>query len=251
MSLILTVVIASTVTLLFTLVIMNLRSTERKFDYKIQSRFLPDDPHFSHIMSQLLGPPIIGGNLVTALVNGKEIFPAMLSAIRSAQKSITLETYIYWSGKIGQQFSDALCERAKQGVKVHILLDYIGCQRMDQNLIEQMRGAGCEVDYFHPVRWYNLAKMNHRTHRKLLIVDGRIGFNGGVGIADEWNGDAEGPTSYRDSHFQCEGPVVAQLQAAFMDNWLKTQAQVLHDQRYFPELAQVGTMRAQVFKSSP
>lgn len=251
MSLLLTAVAASIVTLLVMLVLLNLRSTEPTLDYSIQTRCEPGDPHFCHIMSQLLGPPIVGGNRVIALVNGKEIFPAMLEAIASAQESITLETYIYWSGKVGQQFADALSDRAQNGVKVHILLDYIGCQRMDEKLIQQMRGAGCEVNYFHPVRWYNLAKMNHRTHRKLLVVDGRIGFNGGVGIADEWDGDATGPNEYRDSHFQCEGPVVAQLQAAFMDNWLKTRAEVLQDKRYFPELEQVGTVHAQVFKSSP
>ena len=134
-------------------------------------------------MGQLLGPAIVPGNRVTALQNGDQIFPAMLGAIRGARESITFETYIYWSGDIGQQFSDALCERAQAGVKVHVLLDWLGTGKIDGKFLAATKAAGVEVERYHPLRWYNLSRLNNRTYRKLLVVDGRIGFTGGVGIA--------------------------------------------------------------------
>ncbi len=114
-----------------------------------------------------------------------------------------------------------------------------------------MKAAGAEVERYHPLRWYNLDRVNNRTHRKLLVVDGRIGFTGGVGIADEWNGNGDRPDHWRDSHYRVEGPAVAQMQAAFMDNWMKTHATVLLDERYFPPLEEAGAVNAQMFKSSP
>ena len=202
-------------------------------------------------MGELLGPAIVPGNRVTALQNGDQIFPAMLEAIRGAKESITFETYIYWSGDIGQKFSDALCERANAGVKIHVMLDWLGANRIDAKFITAMKASGIEVERYHPLRWYNWSRMNNRTHRKLLVVDGRIGFTGGVGIDDAWEGDANARDHWRDSHYKIEGPAVAQMQAAFGDNWLKTKAKVLFGSAYYPELAQIGRSRAQVFKSSP
>ena len=121
---------------------------------------------------------------------------------------------------------------------------------MDQALLEQMTDAGVEVVRYHPPRWYSLGRLNNRTHRKLLIVDGTVGFTGGVGIADQWWGNAQDPEHWRDSHFRLEGPAVAQMQAAFMDNWMKTARQVLHGEEYFPRLEPVGPHAAQLFKSS-
>jgi cardiolipin synthase len=175
----------------------------------------------------------------------------MLEAIRGAQESITFETYIYWSGDIGQKFSDALCERAQAGVKIHVMLDWLGADRIDAKFVAAMKAAGIEVERYHPLRWYNWSRMNNRTHRKLLVVDGRIGFTGGVGIADAWEGDAKAKDHWRDSHYKIEGPAVAQMQAAFGDNWIKARAKVLFGSAYYPELAQIGRSRAQVFKSSP
>ncbi|HET9485547.1 MAG TPA: phospholipase D-like domain-containing protein, partial [Xanthomonadales bacterium] len=176
---------------------------------------------------------------------------AMLEAIRGAQQTITFETYIYWSGEVGQQFADAIAERARAGVKCHVLLDWVGSAKMEQSLIDTLEDAGVEVQRYHPLHWYHLARMNNRTHRKVLVVDGRIGFTGGVGIADVWSGNAEDPDHWRDTHFRVEGPVVAQMQAVFTDNWMKTTGTVLSGEGYFPALQPAGDSPAQMFSSSP
>ncbi|SFN99710.1 phospholipase D-like domain-containing protein [Nitrosospira briensis] len=174
----------------------------------------------------------------------------MLNAIRAAEKTITFETYIYWSGNIGREFADTLSEKARQVVKIHVLLDRVGSQKMEESSIQKMRDAGVEIEKYHPLKWYSWRRLNNRTHRKILVVDGKIGLTGGVGIADEWNGDAQGPDNWRDTHYRIEGPVVAQLQAAFTDNWTKLTGDVLHSGEYFPELKENGPHFAQVFKSS-
>jgi cardiolipin synthase len=234
----------------FTLLFLNLRSGEKQIRYELPHRFSVEDPQFLRCMGQLLGPGILSGNRLKALQNGDQIFPAMLDAIRGARETITFETYIYWSGDIGKKFSEALCERSSAGVKVHVLLDWVGTGKIEGKYLKDLKAAGVEVERYHPLRWYNLARMNNRTHRKLLVVDGRTGFTGGVGIADLWEGHAESKDHWRDSHYQIEGPAVAQMQAAFTDNWIKTRAQVLFGSNYFPELKPVGSSRAQVFKSS-
>ena len=223
---------------------------KKRIRHELPHRFAVADPQFLRTMGQLLGPGILPGNRVTALQNGDEIFPAMLAAIRGARESITFETYIYWSGQIGKQFSEALCERAQAGVAVHVMLDWVGCGKFEKKYLDDMKAAGVEVEFYRPLRWYNVTRMNNRTHRKLLVVDGRIGLTGGVGIADQWQGRAESPEHWRDSHFQIEGPAVAQMQSAFTDNWLKTRSQVLLGNKYYPELKPVGPSLAQVFKSS-
>jgi len=202
-------------------------------------------------MGELLGRAILDGNRVEVLLNGDEIFPGMLKAIRGARKTITFETYIYWSGSIGREFADALAERAHAGVKVHVLLDWVGSNKMDKSLLEEMNKAGVQVRKYHEPRWYQLGKLNNRTHRKLLVVDGQEGFTGGVGIADAWTGHAQDPQHWRDSHFRIRGPAVAQMQSAFMDNWIKVSGDVLHGPEYFPALAQVGDGKAHIFSSSP
>ncbi|MGE5095811.1 MAG: phospholipase D-like domain-containing protein, partial [Betaproteobacteria bacterium] len=179
-----------------------------------------------------------------------EIFPSMLQAIGSARRTINFETYIYWSGRIGQTFADALSERARAGVQVHILLDWVGSQKMDKAQLQQMIDSGVDIRRYHPLQWYTIDRVNNRTHRKLLIVDGRIGFTGGVGIADEWTGHAQDPEHWRDTHFRIEGPAVAQMQAAFADNWTKVSGVVLHGEEYFPAIEPRGGEMAQVFKSS-
>ena len=223
----------------------------RGIQYKIEPKYSAHDPQFRRSMGQLMGASLVGGNRITGLENGVAIFPAMLDAIRGAQKTINLETYIYWSGDIGDQFSAALAERARAGVKVHVLIDWFGTRRINSSQIDDMRAAGVEVQKYNPLTWYNLARFNHRDHRKLLIVDGRTGFIGGAGIADLWKGNADAPDHWRDSYFRLEGPAVAQMQAAFMDNWMRTSAQVLDGEEYFPELKPVGDEYAQVFFSSP
>ncbi|MBC7817214.1 MAG: cardiolipin synthase B [Planctomycetaceae bacterium] len=244
------ILITVVVTICATILFLNLRAGEKQIRYQLEHRFAVEDPQFLRSMGQLLGPAILPGNEVKALHNGDQIFPAMLNAIRAAEKTITFETYIYWSGDIGKQFSDALCERAENGVKVHVLLDWVGTGKIDQKYLAQLQSAGVEVERYHPLRWYTLARINNRTHRKLLVVDGKIGFTGGVGIADQWTGHAQSAEHWRDSHFQLKGPAVAQMQAAFNDNWIKTRAAVLYGEDYFPKLDEVGPSLAQVFKSS-
>lgn len=222
--------------------------------YKIVSEYSIEDPQFERTMANLLGPPIVRGNAIQTLVNGNEIFPAMLDAIRFAKVSITLETFVYWRGQIGKEFTDALAERARAGVKVHVMIDPVGSDKIDHGYISKMKEAGVQVDLYHPLRWYDLgslAKLNNRTHRKLLIIDGRIGFTGGVGIADEWGGNADSKDHWRDTHYRLEGPAVAQLQAAFVDHWMESNGGVLHSADYFPALPDAGSLKCQVFKSSP
>ncbi len=234
-----------------TVVALNFVSGEKKIKQVIDKRYSIDSPQFLRSMGALLGPAIVQGNHVQTLVNGDEIFPAMLAEVRAAKKSITFETYIYWSGTIGREFSDALSERARAGVRVFVLLDWAGAAKMEDAYLDDMKKAGVQIEKYHPLRWYNISRMNNRTHRKLLVVDGKVGFTGGVGIADQWNGHAQDPDHWRDTHFRIEGPVVAQIQAAFMDNWIKTRGRVLHGEDFFPALKPVGEDAAQMFKSSP
>lgn len=233
------------------IILANFVSSEKHIAHRIKSAYAITDPQFVRSMSGLLGPPLVGGNRVTELLNGDQIFPAMLEAIRGAQKTITFETFIYWRAEIGREFAHALADRARAGVRVHVLIDFVGSNKMDPALFDLMKEAGVEVEKFHPLCWYHLSRFNNRTHRKLLVVDGRIGFTGGVGIADEWRGNAQDKHHWRDSHFRVEGPVVAQMQAAFMTNWIKTRSTVEHTEEYFPELKPVGPHFAQMFHSSP
>jgi len=242
---------AAILSLILGLLVSNFVGGEAKIERRIERLYSVDDPRFMRELGLLLGPPFLQGTKARALLNGDEIFPPMLAAIRSAKVSITFETYIYWSGDIGRAFADALAERARKGVRVHVLLDWVGSAKMDDSLLEVMERAGVQVRRFHPPHWSNLGRMNNRTHRKLLIVDGRVGFTGGVGIAPQWTGRAQDPEHWRDTHFEVEGPVVAQMQAVFNDNWIKVTGDVLHGPDYFPELAPAGPRAAQMFSSSP
>jgi cardiolipin synthase len=244
------IVLAFVAGVLLAIVVANLSSSSKKVEHRIEHLYGVRDPQFLRSMGSLLGPPIVPGNRVTALCNGDEIFPAMLEAIGGATRTICFETFIYWSGSIGREFAEALSERARAGVKVYVMLDWVGSNRIDESLVKRMRDAGVEVMRYHPLRWYNVGRLNNRTHRKLLIVDGRIGFTGGVGIADNWVGHAQDPDHWRDSHYRLEGPAVAHMQAAFMDNWMETCGEVLHGEAYFPPLEPVGPHPAQVFRSS-
>jgi cardiolipin synthase len=229
----------------------NFVRSEKKVEHAIESAYGVTDPQFLRSMGSLLGTALLPGNSVTELLNGDAIFPPMLEAIRGAQQSITFETFIYWSGDIGQKFANALSERARAGIKVRVLLDWVGSVKMDEAMLDQLKDAGCEVERYHAPKWYHLTRLNNRTHRKLLIVDGRIGFTGGVGIGDEWTGNAQDPAHWRDTHFKVIGPVVAQMQSVFMVNWIKARARVEHTVEYFPELPPAGNQYAQMFHSSP
>jgi cardiolipin synthase len=231
--------------------LLNLSIGDKKIDHVVASLYGVDDPQFQRTMNALLGPPLLAGNRVRTLVNGEQIFPDMLAALRAAQRTITFEMYIYWSGEIGKAFADVLSERARAGVKVHVLLDGVGSGKIDEAFIDEMKRAGVEVERYNPPRFYTIGRLNNRTHRKLVIVDGKTAFTGGVGIADQWSGDAQDPQHWRDTHYRIEGPVAAQMQSAFMDNWTEVTGRVLHGDDYFPAIEAVGSQRAQVFTSSP
>ena len=247
----LTVLVTAVATLACVLVAINLTGSGKPIKRQMEHLYSINDPQFQRTMGVMLGPVILPGNSFQVYVNGDEIFPPMLAAIASAKKTISFETYIYWSGQIGKDFADALAERARAGVKVHVLIDWVGSNKMDKRYLATMEEAGVDIRKYHEPRWYNLNKLNNRTHRKLLIVDGTVGFTGGVGIANEWTGHAQDPEHWRDTHFRVAGPVVAQMQAVFGDNWVKASGVVLDGSEYFPKIPATGDGSAQVFASSP
>ena len=246
-----TAAISALATVFVVLFSFNFTRSEKTLERVVEHDYAVSDPQFRRELGVLLGPAVLPGNHVDALDNGDEIFPAMLEAIRGAQRTINFETYIYWSGEVGREFSEALAERARAGVQVNVVIDWVGGLKMDERLVTTMRGAGARVELFRPLRWYSFSRLNKRTHRKLLVVDGELAFTGGVGIADQWGGHAQDPEHWRDMHFRVRGPVVAQMQAAFIDNWIKVTGRVLNGAEYFPPLAPAGSMDAHMFISSP
>jgi len=232
------------------LVVTNLLPEPQEMTQPVPPHLASSDRQLQTSMGALFGSNYIPGNRVETLVNGNQIFPSMLQAIREARQTISFETYIYWRGAIAEDFADALSTKAREGVSVNVLLDWVGSLPMEERLIERMRAAGVKVVRFRPVNWYTLDRVNNRTHRKLLIVDGRIGFTGGVGIADEWNGDARSPSEWRDNHYRVEGPAVAEFQAAFAEHWIEATGELLMGDRFFPQLVAAGEHAAQVVVSS-
>jgi cardiolipin synthase len=194
---------------------------------------------------------MVGGNKIEYLSNGVQYFPAMLSAIAGAQKTITFENFIWRSGEVSDRFIDALTERARAGVKVHCVVDGFGAFKLKNKDKQRLRDAGVQLKIFNRVRLWNPNKWNHRTHRKTLVIDGKLAFIGGICIANEWDGNAESPAVWRDTEYKVEGPVVGQIQSIFMDNWIRTSSEVLHGPDYFPPLPDVGNSLAQAFKSGP
>jgi cardiolipin synthase len=245
------ILVTVSLTVLALVIGRNFIGGEKRLQQRTPHLYAVRDSAFERAMGLALGPSIVSGNQIVTLLNGDEIFPAMLRDIQSAQKTITVETYIYWAGEIGKKFAVALSERARAGVRVHVLVDWAGSSKIDANDVALMTQAGVAFRKFRPLRWYSLGRVNKRTHRKLLVVDGRIGFTGGVGIAEMWTGHAQDSVHWRDSHFRVAGPVVAQMQAAFMDNWIEATGEVLHGNEYFPPLAPAGPLAAQLFYSSP
>ena len=245
------VVISVAATIFLCLLIINFAGGEQKLVRNVDRLYSVSDPEFQRNMGLMLGPIVVSGNKVDVLLNGDEIFPAMLKEIRAAKKTINFETYIYWSEDIGNQFAEALAERARAGVAVHLLVDAVGSSKLNSAQMKTMESAGVVIKKYRPLRWYTLARLNNRTHRKLLVIDGKVGFTGGVGIAGQWTGNAQNPEHWRDSHFRVEGPVVAQMQSVLIDNWTKTTGTVMHGENYFPALSAVGDEPAQILSSSP
>ena len=229
----------------------NLATAEKRLRYRPRRIYTSADPDFRRALGILLGPPLVSGNRITTLINGDRIFPPMLAAVRAAKVSVTFETFVF-KDQIGCEFCEALSAAARRGVKVQVLLDWLGSRSMDTKLLDATRKAGCDLQIYHPPTWFHLGRLNNRTHRKVLIVDGKTGFTGGVGMGNEWLGDAQDQSHWRDSHYQAEGPVVAQMQAVFVDNWIKATGRVLHGAEFFPGThPTAGDMDAQMFGSSP
>jgi cardiolipin synthase A/B len=200
------------------------------------------DPRFRRILEGVIGVPATEGNRLDILRNGDEIFPAIIEALGSARSTIDFLTFVYWRGEIGAEVADRLCDRATAGVRVRVLLDAWGSRPIDRSLVDRMEDCGVEVRWFRPFRRFGFRHANHRTHRKVIVVDEEVAFTGGVGIADEWRGDARGPDEWRDTHFRLQGPAVDGLRSAFLDNWLETDPS-LFDERIdrFPDQPQVGS----------
>ena len=231
-------------TALAVLLVANLSLGDKHIDKRVDTLYAAADAQFRRNVNVMFGPPLVAGNRTRALVNGEAFFPDMLEAIRAARRTITFESYIWWSGEIGAAFTQALIERARAGVKVHLLFDALGSGRIDEKSVQAMKDAGIEVEKYNPWGLTTLARINNRTHRKILVVDGSIAYTGGAGIGDEW-------LEWRDTHFRIEGPVVAQVQAAFIENWIEVTGRVLHGEEYFPELAPAGAQAAQFIVTSP
>jgi cardiolipin synthase A/B len=197
------------------------------------------------------------GNIATILLNGDEIFPAQLAAIRSARRSINYAQYFYEESPIGEELAAALAERCRAGVRVHVLLDGFGTLGMPAAYSDTMTEAGCQVATFRRLGLVTLlgavgiGRSNNRNHRRMLVVDGAIGFTGGSGVGPKWMGDGRTSGHWRDTDVRIEGPAVARLQAAFVENWLEATGNVLGGGDYFPVVTRNGTVSAQIVRSSP
>jgi cardiolipin synthase len=211
----------------------------------------PETARYLRALEGLLGVPATAGNRIDVLRNGDQIFPAMLEAIRWARSTIDFLTFIYWECAIGEEFADALAERARSGVRVRVLLDAIGAYTIDRRLVDRLKDAGAQVEWFRPVPRLSLRSTNHRSHRKVLICDEEVAFTGGVGIADEWRGDARNADEWRDTHFRVRGPAVDGLRAAFVDEWVETGRPLFEEGiDRFPAQPETGTSVVQVLRGA-
>jgi cardiolipin synthase A/B len=209
---------------------------EGAFGYDLEQDIEVGSPDFLRASEALTGAPVSEGNDVELLVNGDSIFPAFLETVRGAEKTLTVETYIYWTGDIATEVANAIAERAEAGVECNVLLDALGAAKMKRDLVDRMKRAGVRVVYFRPPKPYALRRLANRSHRRLLVADGRVGMTGGVGIAAEWTGDAQDPDHWRDTHVRVRGPVVRGMLGAFAEHWLEATGEVLAGEGYLPDL---------------
>ncbi len=219
--------------------------------YGLDHEFAIDSDEFLATVTGATGVPNLAGNSIDILHNGDEFYPVMLEEITRARTSITIEAYIYWAGDIGRRFAHALAGKAREGIPVKILLDAVGSASIGTEILETLEGGGCQLAWYNRIHWYTIGRFNHRTHRKSLIVDGRVGFTGGAGIADVWMGHAQSPEHWRDTQVRIAGPAVTPLQTGFAQNWLKTTGELLSGATYYPEPEHVGPLAAQTVMSSP
>ena len=201
--------------------------------YGLDHALTVGDPEFLNTMAGAGGVPFLPGNSLGLLNNGDRFYPSMLEAIEHATHTITIEAYIYWAGEIGVTFARALAAAAARGVRVKILLDAVGSASVGSEILHILED-GCHVAWYNPIRWNHLRPINNRTHRKSLIVDGRIGFTGGAGIADHWTGDAQDDRHWRDLQIRIEGPAVRPLQTGFAQNWLECTGELVTGPHFYP-----------------
>ncbi|MEU0672203.1 phospholipase D-like domain-containing protein [Streptomyces sp. NPDC006172] len=201
-------------------------------------------------LERLIGIAATEGNALVVLRNGDEIFPAMLESIRSAEHTVDMMTFVYWKGDIARQFADALAERARAGVRVRLLLDGFGSRLIEKELLEEMGRSGVQVAWFRRPLYLSPLKQNHRCHRKVLVVDEQVAFTGGVGIAEEWCGDARNPGEWRDTHVRLAGPAVDGVAAAFAQNWAECHDELFDDRDRFTEHRPQGDAVVQVVRGS-
>jgi cardiolipin synthase len=191
---------------------------------RVRSAYTAEDPRHAAYVAALVGADLTRGNAFDVLTNGDQFFPAMLEAIRGARRRITFETYLYDKDSIAQQFTAELEAAARRGVHVYLVVDAVGGSSMDDADIERLRAAGCQVANFNTPKWYSLEELNYRTHRKILVVDGEIGFTGGAGVKDHWLGNAQSRDHWRDTQVRMRGPVVRLVEAAFYENFVEVGA---------------------------
>ena len=212
-----------------------------------QAPELDDKQHrLRRTLESLTGIAFTEGNQITVLRNGDRIFPAMLAAIDNAEDSVDLMTYVYWKGDIATRFAEALCDAAGRGVRVRLLIDAVGGLQIERGLVNRMDEAGVHVEWFRKPWLNSPLKQNHRCHRKVLVVDEEVAFTGGVGIAEEWTGDARNENEWRDTHVEVRGPAVDGLRAAFVQNWAESGRDLYDDEDTFPQQPQSGDSVAQV-----
>lgn len=219
--------------------------------YVLEPDFNTDSAEFRITMAGLTGMPLVDGNSVHIYNNGDEFYPAMLEAIESARFSVTMEQFIFWDGAVGRRFAEAFADKAREGVAVKLLADAIGSATLGEDILEILESGGCQLAWFRPIHWYTLNRANQRTHRKSLIVDGRIAFTGGAGLADHWLGAAADAGEWRDIQVRVEGPAVAVQQTGFAQNWLASSGEILSGHRFFPLPEPAGDVEVQTILSSP
>jgi len=218
--------------------------------YHFEHTFAVSDPEFIGSALGLDDPVLVPGNKIQLLQNGDEYFPAMLKAIRAAQKTVNFESFILYSDPTGTQFRDALSERARAGIEVRVLLDGIGSGwSLNNSDVQMMEQAGCKFSYYHPTHSWRVDRTNRRSHRRILVVDGKVGFTGSVGFSEKWSGHAQDKEHWRDVQARIEGPLVGQLQSTFQEHWIKTFGEALTGADQFPFLKPIGDLKAQLVKS--
>jgi cardiolipin synthase len=211
----------------------------------------PDSPGFMRVIEAITDAQARSGSRVEVLTNGEVYYEAELEAISKAERSIHIEAYIFQKGEVAARFVKALAERASAGVKVKLLMDALGSFATGNSYFKELTGAGGRVEWYHPLRWHNWTRYNNRTHRELFIIDGRVGFTGGAGVADHWLHELKGKRRWRDTMFRVEGEVVLSLQATFVENWLEASGEILACEEYFPEIESGEGISALVVNSSP